>query len=124
MVNVEKINDKEKLYRAIHPIFWKNDLNKPSTAAFKDSKGVSVDRDGGREEKEVIAVFDKKKPNYGLASITAKSCREIGTHPIPKPLDDNIYHAEIHDSEDKIRISMSKLKKIIDSIYIVEEPNF
>ena len=39
----------EKLYRGLHAI-WIEEDDSVSSAAFKDSGGVSVDRDGGRDE--------------------------------------------------------------------------
>ena len=43
----------ERLYRGLHKI-WIGDDNSVSSAAFKDSGGNSVDRDGGREEQACI----------------------------------------------------------------------
>jgi hypothetical protein len=48
----------ERLFRAVYPpnimpLFWKED-GQLSSAAFKDKKGLSVERDGGRDEKTVI----------------------------------------------------------------------
>lgn len=52
----KKISDFEILNRAIKPFpnWWKLDVNRPSSAAFKDSRGVSVDRDGGRNQSHII----------------------------------------------------------------------
>lgn len=121
-----EINDREILYRAIpqNPNMWKAALNRPSSAVFKDSRGVSVDRDGDRSERQVIACFDKRMPGRGIVSITAKICRDIGTNPMPKPEKDNLYHAEIHDNDGRIEIRRSKLKKLSSASKIVKHPNF
>lgn len=50
----DEVKDSERLYSAIKisiPHVWKKDVNRPSSAAFKDSKGVSVDREGERKVK-------------------------------------------------------------------------
>lgn len=46
--------DWTEIYRRVKskPIFMKD--GRPSSALFKDSKGVSVDRDGGRGLDEII----------------------------------------------------------------------
>jgi hypothetical protein len=51
------ISNSEILYKAIKPIdhLWKQ--GSPSSAAFKDSKGLSVDRDGGRTKSDCISVL-------------------------------------------------------------------
>ena len=84
----DEISDAEMLYRSVpdKPNMWKPEFNRPSSALFKDSKGVSVDRDGGRSIEEIIANFDRKMPERGLVSITAGECRKIGTKPVAKPL--------------------------------------
>jgi hypothetical protein len=107
------IADKEILYRAVpnNPIMWKFKMNRPSSAVFKDERGVSVDRDGGRNERQVIDDFNGRMPGRGLVSIKAKTCREIGTEPVARPLENNIYHAEIYDSDGGPQIARSKLKK-------------
>ncbi len=48
------IADDEYLYRGIIQLNWDYENNRPSSATFKDSKGVSVDRDSYRHEKECI----------------------------------------------------------------------
>ena len=46
----------EKLYRDLHAI-WIEEDDRVSSAAFKDSGGVSVDRDGGRDELKKTSVL-------------------------------------------------------------------
>lgn len=121
------IDDKEILYRAIpkNPIMWKAEINRPSSAVFKDERGLSVDRDGGRNEQQVISDFDNRLPGRGLVSILTKTCREIGTKPIAKPLEDNIYHAEIHDENGSVKIkSRVKLRKLSKACKIIKYPIF
>lgn len=120
------IEDTEILYRAIpkNPIMWKSEFNRPSSAVFKDERGVSVDRDGGRNKQQVIIDFDKRMPKRGIVSILTKICREIGTNPIAKPEKDNIYHAEIHDNDGTPKIKLSKLRKLVNACEVVRIPTF
>jgi hypothetical protein len=110
------IKDIEKLYRAVKgfPDLWIEGLNRPSTAFFKDKRGLSVDRDGGRKEEDVILHLEKNIRSRSIPRlkaivyINAGDCRRAGAYPIAKPSRDNIYHAEIHDSKDEIYISQKK----------------
>lgn len=119
----EELRNDEVLYRAIHPVWLKPGHKKPTSAAFKQSTGVSVDRDGGREEQTIIDVFENRRPGFGLASITAEECRNLDTFPVPKPLPDNEYHAEIHNSETRVKLSPSKAKKLSEAVRIVRYPS-
>jgi hypothetical protein len=107
------VNDDELLYRAITriPHLWKNEQNRPSSAAFKDSKGVSVDRDGEREESEIIRVMKSRFELKAVVKLETSYCKSIETKVLARPLEDNIFHAEIHDLE-KINLSSSKAKKL------------
>lgn len=111
------IDDEEKLYRAIfsYSNWWKPEKNRPSSAAFKDNEGgVSVDRDAKRPEYSVINSFKKRFDILRLKAIvnlTTGKCREIGAYPIYKPSNTNIYHSEIHESENEIFMSTKKLEK-------------
>ena len=116
-----KIEDEECLYRGVivHPNYWDIEKDRPSSAIFKDSKGVSVDRDGGREEQVAIKALITKLSLKAVVKIHALKCRELNAFLIPKAEPDNIYHAEIHDSENKIEIGGSKAKKLRDSSIVV-----
>lgn len=49
-MNQNTVEPQEILYCGItiHPIMWKETENRPSSAAFKQSSPLSVDRDGNR----------------------------------------------------------------------------
>ncbi|MCZ9892874.1 hypothetical protein OFR29_11365 [Brachyspira hyodysenteriae] len=117
-------NDEEILYRKIYPasIFWDNEHNRPSSAAYKDKKGLSVDRLGDREENEVIDSFIKRFGDDKVKSVVKVSvgiCKQLELYPIDKPSFNNKYHAEIHDSKTRIEISQSKAKKLAENVHIV-----
>lgn len=109
------IENHEILYRTVkksYPDAFIN--NMPSPALFMDESGLSVDRDGGREENKIIEKFKARfKDDYGGAvSVRASECRTIGTQPIAKPSKSNKYHAEIHESEDVVKISQLKALRL------------
>ncbi|WP_295154748.1 hypothetical protein [uncultured Brachyspira sp.] len=117
-------DNEEILYRKIHPkaIFWDDDNNRPSSAAYKDKNGLSVDRLGDREENEVINSFIKRFGIDKVRSVVKVSvaiCKELELYPIYKPSLNNKYHAEIHDSENSVLISSSKAKKLAENVKIV-----
>lgn len=115
-MNSEKIEPEELLYRAVpnKPQLWKSELNKPSSALFKDSMGVSVDRDGNRSQSDIIHFIKEniKGELKAIILIKAQECFKFNAYPLPKPISNNIYHAEIHDSETKISLTDSKAKQL------------
>lgn len=120
-----RIDDGEILYRVIKKSYPDSFINgKPSAALFIDKKGVSVDRDGGREERTIIESFidrfDKHNDYAKAVKIEARKCRDIGTHPVPAPSRNNKYHAEIHESEDTIEIDLLKAMQLAKACTIVE----
>ncbi|WP_343273340.1 hypothetical protein [Lentibacillus songyuanensis] len=104
------------------PDYWKTETGRPTSAVFKDSKGVSVDRDGGRNDSEVTASFIQRFGDENIRSIvsvTAQYCCEIDTHLVYAPVEGNEYHALIHDSPDKITLRSSKAKKLAENCKVV-----
>ena len=116
----EHIEDAEFLYRRIilNPNFWDFEKQRPSSAIFKDSNGVSVDRQHKRVDNDIIEEY-KAYEIRGIIKILTAVCRELDTHPVYKPIPDNMYHCEIHDSILKVQISSSKAKKLRDSSILV-----
>lgn len=125
----ETIEKHEKLYRMVimNPNYWKNELGKPSSAVFKDSKGVSVDRDGSRSELNITETFIERfgaEKMKAIVSITAEFCYDLETHLVYSPTDDNKYHAEIHASEERAPLSNSKARKLANECIITWENNY
>lgn len=108
------IKDEERLFRVIKsfPNWWKFDVNRPSSAAFKDSNGVSVDRQGTRNIDQVIERFRNRFELRAVVSINAGKCREFNTYPIAKPGLENPEHAEIHNSPFEIPLTSGKARKL------------
>ena len=117
------IHDNEILYRAIPPTpnFWK-DTGKPSSAAFKDSKGTSVDREFHRTESRCCDFLLERKAGYGVVSVVSKQCREFDTYPIGIYAINNPFHAEIHDSAHEVQIKSSKARRIAESVEVLRHP--
>lgn len=116
-------DNNEKLYRAIIPIdaFWDEENNRPTSGAFKDNKGLSVDRQGNRNNIEAVQTLLKsKRQDSKIVSINIQDCKSVPVFPIYKPLNDNVYHSEIHDSQEKIGISGSKCKKLSLAVKLEE----
>ncbi|MCH7413207.1 hypothetical protein MM213_06920 [Belliella sp. R4-6] len=108
------ISDQEILYRAIkpYPNWWKAEINRPSSAAFKDSRGVSVDRDFARPPEQVIKELRNRFTLKSVVSIGANVCREFETFPVSKPLPNQPEHAEIHRSEHEIELTSGQARKL------------
>ena len=110
----------EYLYRGLHQL-WLKDDNSVSSAAFKDSGGVSVDRAGGRPEKDCIDRMAGALPTIiGLSKLTCGDVVDCGALPRYLPLKENVYHSEIHDSEEQVQIKKnSKAKKLASKSVVV-----
>lgn len=122
-MNLNEVYADEKLYRVVNflPDFWDEDFKRPSSALFKTKKGVSVDRDGGRDEQLIVEQFKERfRPENvrAVVKIGTDKCIEIGVYVKPVPLPDNIFHAEIHESQDRIPISSSKARALSRSVLI------
>jgi hypothetical protein len=108
------LSDDEILYRAVKPFpnWWKPEENKPSSAVFKDSRGVSVDRGAGRPSSEAVEELRNRFPVRAVVSISVALCRGFGTHPVAKPLPNQLEHAEIHKSESEIELTNGQARKL------------
>ena len=94
---------------------------KPTSALFKDDNGVSVDRDGGRSEPEVV---DRFKNSFGqrfkgLVRVGSDVCIDNNMAVIP----DNGYHAQIFDDFQKTPLSQLNALILADSCGIVTFEN-
>lgn len=110
----QNISDEEILFRAIKPFpnWWKFDINRPSSAAFKDSRGVSVDRDADRQSSQVVQILRARFSVRAVVSIPTGVCRTFGTCPVAKPLPNQPEHAEIHRSESEIELTSGQARNL------------
>lgn len=85
----ETFAPEEQLYRGLHSI-WIEDDNSVSSAAFKDSNGVSVDRDGGRPEQNCIdRLVDNLPQIEGVGKLSSQDVVDSGALPVYLPEKDN-----------------------------------
>lgn len=117
-----EIQDYETLYRAIHPNFWNYEEDRPSSALFKDRKGVSVDRDGNRDQNEAINFLLSSRRNFGAGNLNAGQTRKTGTCLKPDKIPENDFHALILESESKILLSNKKAKELSRMINVIVPP--
>ncbi len=110
----------ERLYRGLHQI-WIEDDNSVSSAAFKDSGGNSVDRDGGREEQACIDRLMGALPQIAaVGRITYEEVEECGAITKYCPVEGNEFHSEIRDSDVQVQIkSKSKSRKLANKCQVV-----
>lgn len=113
------INPDEYLYRGVVEVNWDFNNNRPSSATFKDSTGVSVDRDGGRIESECLSFLSGNRDFYAICKVQTATVRNLGAEVIYSPLNNNIYHSEIHDSLSRIQMRGSKPRNIRESSTVV-----
>lgn len=115
----------EKLFRAIKrstPVLWDNEKNKPSSAAFKDSNGVSVDRDADRSNDQIKESFSLRFGGEGnirsVIYVLASTCLNHDINVEASPLPDNEFHAEIFRSADNRPLSNSQAKYLASNCII------
>ncbi|MCM3054250.1 hypothetical protein [Caldibacillus thermoamylovorans] len=122
-----KIDENEFLYRAIKksiPNRWDIEKNRPSSALFKESKGVSVDRDGNRNKREIVTSFLERFGHTELKAIVnirAGRCYEKDCSILYRPLDDNPFHAEIHNGNGKVELTKGQARFLAKNCTIVEQ---
>jgi len=109
--------DNELLYRSIKPdvTFWK-ESGILSSAAFKDSKGLSVDRAAGRCKPLCVEFLLSRFPQSCVASVKVEMCKEVDAlvkyAPIDCESEKNEYHSEIHKSESVCKLTDGQAKKL------------
>lgn len=116
-MDLNKIENYEILYRVVRNSYPDAFVNgKPTAALFMDSRGTSVERDGGRSEEVIVAVcrnrFGRREDYKTAVKLTAGECRSANTYPNPVGNHKNEYHAEIHDSEQVVEIGLLKAMQL------------
>jgi len=104
----DKIEDNEFLYRGVVIQFWDFENDRPTSATYKDSNGVSVDRDGNREEKDCIDKLKNFNDFHAICKVLTRDVRDLNAIVLYKPIPDNDYHSEIHDSNERIQMRGKK----------------
>ena len=101
-----QFEDTELLLRAVLPLgmYWEN--GSLSSAAFKDKKGLSVDRVYDRNL-EIAVTKIKTTLRGSIVSVSVGDCRDVSACVKYLPSPNNPYHCEIHHS---------KKEKLLDEI--------
>lgn len=130
--------DWKEVYRRVKskPVFMKE--GRPSSALFKDSKGVSVDRDAGRSLNDIIVdeerlhalynvgmteeeVKEKGEELKAIISLTDEQCDSVEVCVIPDPIaGENENHAVIQKSKTEIQLSKSQARNLAKMSTIVK----
>ena len=111
----------EQLLRAVLPIdkYWKED-GSLSSAAFKDKKGLSVDRTGNRTLEE-SAAFIRSHLSGTIVWVTVQHCYEAKAAVYYLPLSNNIYHSEIHRDVSQKELSKGQARLLAKKATIISE---
>ena len=104
----KEIQENEHLLRAVYlpnkkPSYWEPD-GSVSTAAFKDDKGLSVDRTADRTMEESIE-YATNHLHGAIISISAVDCKKAKTLILYRPSKANPFHTEIHQSATVVELS-------------------
>lgn len=130
--------DWRAIYRRVKskPIFMKD--GRPSSALFKDSKGVSVDRDAGREMDDIISDEERLHALYtgglsdeeigergealiAIIQLTKIQCDSVEVCVIPDPIQgENEYHALLQKSETEIELSKGQARSLAKAATIIK----
>ena len=118
----ETVQRNEMLYRVIkrsQPDTIDND-GRPTSALFKQENGVSVDRDGERDEQDIIGTFKDRfgKRYKGLVRVGADICIDNNMAVIPET-SSNIYHAEIFENIERDPLGQLKALILADKSEVV-----
>lgn len=116
------VTPNETLYRVVkrsQPDSMSVD-GRPTSALFKQENGVSVDRDGGRAEAEIVNTFQQRFTNRfkGLVRVGADICIDHCMAVIPED-QHNKYHAEIFDDFEKTPLSPLNALILADAAQVV-----
>ena len=121
----DEFQNGETLLRGIRrtPSFWNDQQNRPSSGAFKkDPNGLSVNRTGEdrkyyRESRECL----EKNPSEFeiIAELEVDFCKSLDLYLKYCPIDDNVYHSEIHKSENEPSLTQSIAKKLAQACVCV-----
>lgn len=120
----EKFDDNEELLRAVwpaslKPLLWNG--KRLASAAFKDKKGLSVDRTYNRTMDEAVSFIRRTKHGF-IFSVSVRTCRKIEACLKYLPSKDNPYHSEIHGSDNEIVLSDEQALELSRRAVMVFEP--
>lgn len=113
------IHDDEGLFRRMdnNPNYLKPGTNRPSSALFKDSNGVSVNRcnhrckdDILRDEERLHEFYAKGTPLISIVSVQMQFCNGLLVE--YNPLNENEHHSIIRRDRDTIKLTDSQARNL------------
>ncbi|MPM49903.1 hypothetical protein SDC9_96637 [bioreactor metagenome] len=112
------IKEEEDLYRRVdvRPQFWKEECDRPSSALFKDSNGVSVDRSNNRSLEDIIKDEERLHRVFGsedlkaVISVSKKTCEDKDIYVKCDPIDNNEHHCIIQRTESEVPLTSGQAK--------------
>lgn len=121
----QEVDEDEVLHRGVipSPAFWKAAEGRPSSAIFKDSRGVSVDVNCKRPDSVVKQQLLLANPEFrGEARIRAALCCEVGCNALHDPTENNEYHSLIVGKlgRKKPALTKSQAKQLTNQSTFVE----
>jgi hypothetical protein len=123
----DEFGSDERLYRKVRPLaqFWDAERQRPTSGAFKDKDGLSVDRQGQRQNNDAISQLNRRLPLDGaIVSLEYQEATKIPVLVMYKPLLENEFHSEIYDSPDKVTLSLIKARALAQVVRIDQLPSY
>lgn len=107
-------DDDENLFRGIitNPNFWKSETNLPSSAAFKDTYGVSVDRQSGRSIEESTSFLTDRFDLKAVVHFTHLESIGYGAVAHEDAKEDNPYHCLLKREDGTLVLTDSVARKL------------
>jgi len=115
----EEVLENEYLYRGVIELNWDFERQRVTSAAFKDSQGVSVDRQHTRSYRQCIDFLNRSTTFFAICKVQTKDVLELNALVKYLPIEGNPYHSEIHDSKERIQMRGAKPKRIREKSEIV-----
>jgi len=121
----DEFQNGETFLRGVLPYeqFWNIEQNRTTSAVFKDSKGMSVNRTGEDKQcfKESLECLKSIHENKfkAIAEVTVELCKSLELYLIYKPESNNVYHSEIHKSESEPVLTKSSAKKLAETCKVI-----
>lgn len=114
-----EIEDHESFFRVIrpreaYPHLWKGE--RPSSAAFKDAKGLSVNRS---DDDKLRSLENLKHLQGMVAEVSCKSCKEVEIVAYYKPEENNVFHSELHGSKEKVELTSGQARHLAKAACIL-----
>lgn len=116
------------------PDFFKD--GKVTSSVFKDSKGVSIDKSNRRSigviiddeerlhrENNIEKEKDEQYRLKAIVSVDEQLCGERAVEIHDDPVENNLHHAILRQSEEKIRLTQGQAKALANGAIFIKQYN-